>query len=487
MKVIVRKFAFDDIPLKVRWINNDANNKYLHYDLPLEKEKTEAWFEKNKNNTNRYDAIIEVDGEPVGLIGLLNINPEKQDAEYYIVVGETKFRGNNIALKATGLLFKLGFEKLHLNKIYLTTETGNIPMQKLANKLGMVKESLLMDYAIRDGEVRDVYFYSIFRNDFIKKIHYPAKTLSDIQSLGKDKHRNSIFIKRDDLIPFSFGGNKARKAKKYFDDILRNNYNVVVTYGSKVSNHCRVISNLCAKYDIKCIIISPYGDESNNHNRALIKLSGAKIIECSISEVSGTIDNILEQESKIACQKVYFIPGGGHSNLGTQAYIDAYHEIKLWSRRHHTEFDFIFLASGTGTTQAGLVIGSELHIDSTQIVGISIARDEDYGKEVIINSIDDYTEANKMPLSIDYSKVIFTDKYINRNYGETSEEIDNKIIEFYNNHGIQLNSIYTGKAFSGMEHYIESNGIKGSKILFMHTGGNPLFLDDLKRLNDKGV
>src|SRR5699024_2408249 len=123
-----------------------------------------------------------------------------------------------------------------------------------------------------------------------------------------------------------------------------------VTYGSKVSNHCRVISNLCAKNGIKCIIVSPLGDETNNHNRELIELSGAQIIECSLSEVSETIYKIVKHESKLEQQKVYFIPGGGHSNLGTQAYIEAYHEIKLWSKRNQTEFDFIFLASGTGTT-----------------------------------------------------------------------------------------------------------------------------------------
>ena len=30
---------------------------------------------------------------------------------------------------------------------------------------------------------------------------------------------NNLYIKREDLIPFSFGGNKARKAKLFFDEI----------------------------------------------------------------------------------------------------------------------------------------------------------------------------------------------------------------------------------------------------------------------------
>ena len=31
--------------------------------------------------------------------------------------------------------------------------------------------------------------------------------------------QNNIYIKRDDLFPFSFGGNKARKAVNFFKEI----------------------------------------------------------------------------------------------------------------------------------------------------------------------------------------------------------------------------------------------------------------------------
>ena len=45
MIVSLRKFTKDDIPKKVEWINNPDNNRFLHYDLPLEEEKTHMWFE----------------------------------------------------------------------------------------------------------------------------------------------------------------------------------------------------------------------------------------------------------------------------------------------------------------------------------------------------------------------------------------------------------------------------------------------------------
>jgi D-cysteine desulfhydrase len=48
-------------------------------------------------------------------------------------------------------------------------------------------------------------------------------------------------------------------------------------------------------------------------------------------------------------------------------------------------------------------------------------------------------------------------------------------------HGIPLDSTYTGKAFWGMMQYIKKEQIKEKNILFIHTGGTPLFFDDLER------
>ena len=81
MQISIRKFEAKDVENKVKWINDPLNNTYLHYDLPLEIQKTLLWFEKNKERTDRYDAVIEVNGEPKGLIGLLEIDYRNLKAE----------------------------------------------------------------------------------------------------------------------------------------------------------------------------------------------------------------------------------------------------------------------------------------------------------------------------------------------------------------------------------------------------------------------
>ena len=43
-----------------------------------------------------------------------------------------------------------------------------------------------------------------------------------IEKLNESVNDNAFYMKRDDLLPFSFGGNKARKALKFKEDIIEN-------------------------------------------------------------------------------------------------------------------------------------------------------------------------------------------------------------------------------------------------------------------------
>lgn len=286
---------------------------------------------------------------------------------------------------------------------------------------------------------------------------------------------NQIYIKRDDLIPISFGGNKARKAFNFYKEIDEGGYDCVVTYGSSSSNHCRIISNMAAARSLPCYIIGPEESSEETFNSKMMALFGAKITIVPVQEVSRTIDMTID-DLKNAGKKPYFIAGGGHGNQGTQAYVDCYREIKQYEKENEVFFDYIFFASGTGTTQAGLVCGQILSGDDRKIVGISIARKNPRGRQIVLDSIVEYLGEQE---GIE-DKTIFIDDYTGDGYGHENDEINNIIQKMLVKYGIPMDSTYTGKAFTGMKKYIESKGIKEKNILFIHTGGTPLFFDYLR-------
>lgn len=166
MKVEIRKFTEADIPFKVEWINDKRNNQFLHYNLPLEEGKTIEWFRNLKNRTDRADYTITCDCKPVGLIGLINIDLHNRKAEYYITLGEQKFKGQGVATRASVLLLKMGFSVLQLNKIYLYTEVDNLPAQQLFELLGFLKEGHLKEDLIYKGSKVDRFYYGLLAEAF---------------------------------------------------------------------------------------------------------------------------------------------------------------------------------------------------------------------------------------------------------------------------------------------------------------------------------
>lgn len=302
-----------------------------------------------------------------------------------------------------------------------------------------------------------------------------------IEYLGEIKS-NKIYIKREDLIPFSFGGNKARKARLFFQDIDKSGSDCVVTYGSGSSNHCRIVANECCRRNIPCFIISPTEASEPTFNSQLMEMFGAEITTVPVSDVHDTIERKLDN-LRAAGKSPYFIEGGGHGNIGTKAYVQCYREIREQEKEHNLYFDYFFFASGTGTTHAGLVCGQLLEEDTRKIIGISIARKNPRGRNVVINSIRSYLGERVTEEQIQ-AATIFIDDYTS-GYGIDDQRVIRTIEMALKEFGLPLDATYTGKAFMGMSDYIEREQIKNKSVLFIHTGGTPLFFDFLRKM-DKG-
>ena len=300
-----------------------------------------------------------------------------------------------------------------------------------------------------------------------------------IQDLG-DYKENHLYIKREDLIPFSFGGNKARKAQLFFQEIDKRDFDCVVTYGSGSSNHCRVIANECCRRGMGCFIIAPQEASEPTFNSQMMELFGAEITAVPVSEVHNAIEGKIE-ELRNAGKHPYFIEGGGHGNIGTEAYVQCYQEIREYEREEDIHFDYIFFASGTGTTHAGLVCGQLLAGDERNIVGISIARKNPRGRDVVIQSIQGYLDG-RVPEEDIQAATVFIDDYT-FGYGKDDKRVTETIETILKTYGIPLDATYTGKAFMGMTEYILRHEIKGKTILFIHTGGTPLFFDALNKIS----
>ena len=312
------------------------------------------------------------------------------------------------------------------------------------------------------------------------------QTQTPVLNIKSDLPSINMYVKREDLLPEYFGGNKVRIAYEFFADMENQQKNCIVGYGNARSNLCRVLSNMSYVKGVPCHIISPAdenGTRTETNNSSIVKLCGAVFHECTKQNVSETVEKVLN-ECKSQGLNPYYIYGDkygiGNEATPVRAYAKVYSEIKSQSEEIEVKFDYIFFATGTGMTHAGLIAGQKIFGGNEKIVGISVARKKEQEIEVIKKYLNAYSQEQNF--EYEDKDIIRADEYICGGYGEYDKDIENTIKDILKQNSIPLDPTYTGKAFCGMKKYIKENKIENANVLFIHTGGTPLFFDNINKI-----
>lgn len=280
-------------------------------------------------------------------------------------------------------------------------------------------------------------------------------------------------IVRDDIFPFVGGSNKARKAIAYEKFLKENGYNAIVTCGGIQSNHNRAMALMCARNGWKCHLCIQ-GDEERffkeKGNALLDRLSGA---ECELIKPENTAEAMDSAMARLRADgyKPYYVIGGGHNLPGGTCFVDAIIELKRQCDKECYKPDYLFLASGTGSTQAGIVVGLDIvGWGDVKCIGISVARQQERGKQVIAEFAN--LLAEHYGLQKDYSdRIFFNTDYLYGGYEKYTPEMKGYLDQITAKTGLVFSTTYSGKGFYGMMQEIEKYHLQDKKIVFWHTGG----------------
>lgn len=161
----LRKLTFEDLPIRVEWMNNPKIYSSMHFDLPVLLENTIKWFEKNRTNNQRSDVCFVENEEIVAFGGLTSIDNTLKKAELYIFVNPDSHK-SGIGTQATKLLCQYGFEELGLHKIYLLTNENNLAAIKVYQKCGFVLEGRHRDEYLAEERYLDRLYFGLLKTEF---------------------------------------------------------------------------------------------------------------------------------------------------------------------------------------------------------------------------------------------------------------------------------------------------------------------------------
>lgn len=295
--------------------------------------------------------------------------------------------------------------------------------------------------------------------------------LHDVPSLSA-RLGVDLYVKRDDLLPIIGGGNKARKIRGFVEKAEALGCDALITTGGVQSNHARVTALEAAARGWCCSLVlhgSSQALQDPRGNLRLMLLTGANVTIVSANAV-GQKMQVVEQQLRADGHKPLVIPGGGHSPIGALAYADAVSELKSQCEQLHWCPDWLVIASGTGTTQAGLIVGLERLAWRLNVVGISVARRNPRGAAIVREACSKLRK--HMGLCEHETRVDFRDGWVGEGYERADLRVWKTIHMAAELDGLVLDPTYTGKAFLAMTDMIACGEIhEGDSVLFWHTGG----------------
>lgn len=319
----------------------------------------------------------------------------------------------------------------------------------------------------------------------------PILTPTPIQRVScpeAEQRRCRLYIKRDDLLPCAFGGNKVRIAHEFLADMARQRANALIMYGDLRSNLCRVLSLLCREEGVPCLMVATSAAEADaapSYNEEIIRRNSVEVLECPKGGIADAVDEAFSR-LRAAGRVPYYIygdrTGTGNEGVAARAYQKAYGEMCDWEGSHGLHFDLIFTPYGTGSTQGGLICGSLEAGDGRAIVGISISsRPPERARSVLEATVRDWYEKEGKQVPPEFERHVHLEcGYTCGGYGVRSERVDSLIEEQLALNSVPLDPTYTGKALRGTLDYLSDHDIRDKDILFLHTGGLPLFFDYLE-------
>ena len=295
----------------------------------------------------------------------------------------------------------------------------------------------------------------------------------------------ALWIKRDDLIGFGFGGNKVRGLELLIADARTHDADVIVTGAGAQSNHVRATAAAAAHAGLEAVA-AYWGDApaAVQGNLLLTRLLGAQTrfthntdraqVDQAITEIAG--------ELRRTGRRPYAIPRGGACALGVLGHVLAARELQRQCEALGLRPATVFLAVGSGATLAGWLLGSALLGATWRIEGVTVSRPAPEVRARVVALAAEAAALLDVPAAVTEADVIVHDGFIGAGYGVPTPAGDAAITLAARTQGLFFDPTYTGKAFAALLALAATGRFKAQgPLVFLHTGGEPALFADVPR------
>jgi 1-aminocyclopropane-1-carboxylate deaminase/D-cysteine desulfhydrase-like pyridoxal-dependent ACC family enzyme len=292
-----------------------------------------------------------------------------------------------------------------------------------------------------------------------------------------------IWIKREDLLPLAFGGNKLRNLEFLVGAALADGADTLVTSGRRWSNHCRLTAAAAARAGLMVhLVVSGPRVTPPGANERLDAMLGAVIHVAETDERAEreALVGAVVADLRGAGRRPFTIGVGGSGPIGAAGQVLA--GIELAAQLGTAGINgpaTVVLPSATGGTQAGLLAGLRVARMPARVLGIAVASPAAELHPTIVELL--IGLAPLAGVEVDLSEIELSDEERGPGYGVPTAEAAAATELLARTEGLLVDPIYTAKALAGLVDRCRTGRLTGP-VVFWHAGGTPALFEVLPAL-----
>jgi len=301
--------------------------------------------------------------------------------------------------------------------------------------------------------------------------------LQELPNLSAALKGPRILVKRDDLTGLAFGGNKTRKLEYLMADAINQGADYIVTGAGFHSNWCTQAAAAARKLGMRVVLVKSgpkdgYEPEDIDGNHLLHHLMGAEIKVARPENTERVIEETM-MELKAAGHKPYRLHATGSTPPGVMGYVNTILELTSQAVDMGVDIDYLVHASGSGGTQAGLVLGAKMFSTGMKVLGVTTGGKTEEGQiERVSGLVKEAAELLGLSIDLAPGDVVVYNDYAGEGYGYVTDGKMEAVKLAAETEGLMLDPVYTASSMACLIDLCRKDFFKPEDVVvYLHTGG----------------
>jgi len=176
--VELRPVISEDKDRLLAWRNSPDVAAYMYTDHQISQAEHDRWFSGLDGDERRAYWMIEMDGSPVGLANLYDIDRRNRRCAWAYYLADPLVRGKGVGGYVEFLMLDRVFGELGLSKLWCEVLVSNGSVIRMHQKFGFKEEARFRRHVLKDGEMQDVVGLGLLAKEWLESRPRMQQTLS---------------------------------------------------------------------------------------------------------------------------------------------------------------------------------------------------------------------------------------------------------------------------------------------------------------------